>query len=166
MLDNRLRTNLTFFHYDMNNQQLTAVGGGANFNRLINADRTTGDGVELDIDAYVTDRLLVTVGGSFNDTEIHDRNLTTQICGAPCTVTDPTVVVDGVTLAKLDGNRLPQAPRWVANTTARYGIPMGDGAEVFIYTDWAYRSKVNFFLYNSPEFTGGDRKSTRLNSSH
>ena len=48
---------------------------------------------------------------------------------------------------------MPQAPRHVYNLTARYGIPMGNG-EFFVYTDWAYRSKVNFFLYESVEFTG------------
>ena len=40
------------------------------------------------------------------------------------------------------------------NLTARYGIPMGAGAEVFFYTDWVYRSEVNFFLYESTEYRG------------
>ena len=48
---------------------------------------------------------------------------------------------------------MPQAPKWIANVTARYGIPVGDG-EWFVYTDWAYRSKVSFFLYQSVEYTG------------
>ncbi|MFY8016569.1 MAG: TonB-dependent receptor, partial [Inhella sp.] len=26
--------------------------------------------------------------------------------------------------------------------------------ELYVFTDWAYRSKVNFFLYDSVEFTG------------
>ena len=30
---------------------------------------------------------------------------------------------------------------------------MGNG-EMFFYTDWAYRSEVNFFLYESVSFTG------------
>ncbi|PKM15017.1 MAG: TonB-dependent receptor [Gammaproteobacteria bacterium HGW-Gammaproteobacteria-2] len=160
LLDNRLRASFTVFHFDMDDQQLTAVGGATNFNRLVNANRTTGEGFEFDLEAYITDNLLVTFGASRNDTEIHDRNLATQICGAPagCTVLDPTIVVDvngtPQTLALLDGNRLPQAPEWVTNMTARYSIPMGDDAEIFFYTDWAYRSEVNFFLYNSPEFTG------------
>ena len=54
----------------------------------------------------------------------------------------------------IDGNPLPQAPKWVHNLTARYGMPVGDGGEFFVYTDWAYRSEVNFFLYESTEFTG------------
>lgn len=154
LLDNRLRASFTLFHYDVNNQQLTAVGGATNFNRLINADKTTGEGFEFDLEAYITDNLLLTFGASRNDTEIKDKNLATQVCGAGCTVLDPTIVVGGNTLALLDGNRLPQAPEWVTNMTARYSIPMGDGAEMFFYTDWAYRSEVNFFLYDSIEFTG------------
>ena len=30
---------------------------------------------------------------------------------------------------------------------------MGDG-EVFAYTDWAYRSAINYFLYTAREFRG------------
>lgn len=54
----------------------------------------------------------------------------------------------------IDGNPLPQAPEVVVNFTARYGMPHGNGGEWFVYTNWAYRSKVNFFLYKSTEFTG------------
>jgi iron complex outermembrane receptor protein len=32
-------------------------------------------------------------------------------------------------------------------------MPIGDG-ELFVFTDWAYRSKINFFLYEATEFTG------------
>src|SRR5690606_34262366 len=53
----------------------------------------------------------------------------------------------------IDGNPLPQSPKWVHNLTARWGVPVGQG-ELFVFTDWAYRSEVNFFLYESPEFTG------------
>ena len=54
----------------------------------------------------------------------------------------------------VDGNPLPNAPKWTANLTARYSIPLASGDEVYVYTDWAYRSKVNFFLYEATEFTG------------
>jgi iron complex outermembrane receptor protein len=64
------------------------------------------------------------------------------------------VVVGGSTFYKIDGNRLPQAPKYTLNFTARYGMPIGDGREVFVYTDWVYRSSVNFFLYKAVEFTG------------
>lgn len=63
-------------------------------------------------------------------------------------------------LALIDGNQLPQAPKWVHNLTARYSVGLGDGSELYVYTDWAYRSEVNFFLYDSIEFTGTMASST------
>jgi iron complex outermembrane receptor protein len=150
-LDNRARLGFTVFAFQMDDQQLTAVGGQANFNQLINADQTQGQGFELDLDAYLTDRLLVTLGVSYNDTEIDDPGLAVAPCGGGCTVTDPAGTVPGSVI--IDGNSLPQAPEWIGNVTARYGIPVGDG-ELYFYTDWAYRSEVSFFLYESKEFTG------------
>ena len=93
------------------------------------------------------------MGGSINDTKIKDPSLAVAGC-AQCTITDPTVVIGGSTFYKIDGNPLPQAPKYTMNLTARYGIPMGAGAEVFFYTDWVYRSEVNFFLYKSTEYRG------------
>ena len=154
VLDNRARLGFSVFHYTIDDQQITAVGGATNFNTLINAAETIGQGFELDAEAFLTDNLLVTMGLSYNDTEINDPNLMVAVCGGGCTVTDPTVVVGGATLAMIDGNPLPQAPEWVSNMTARYSVPMGDGAEFFIFTDWAYRSEVNFFLYEAAEFRG------------
>ena len=49
---------------------------------------------------------------------------------------------------------MPQAPEWIGNFTARWGMPVGNDGEFFVYTDWAYRTKVSFFLYESAEFTG------------
>ncbi len=151
LLDNRVRANFSLFNYIIDDQQLTAVGGQANFNQLINADETIGRGFELDVEAFVSQNLTFTAGLSFNDTEIQDENLFIQPCGGGCTVLDPAGAVPGT--VSIDGNRLPQAPRWVANSTLRYGVPVGAG-EVFFFTDWAYRSAVNFFLYNSLEFRG------------
>ena len=54
----------------------------------------------------------------------------------------------------INGNPLPQAPRWTQNLTARWSLPLADGAEFYVFTDWVYRSEVNFFLYESKEFTG------------
>ncbi|HEY0661807.1 MAG TPA: TonB-dependent receptor [Lysobacter sp.] len=147
--DKRARLNAGVFYYEVEDQQLTAVGGAFNANILLNAKKTVGQGFELDFQAYLTDNLLVTLGSSYNDTEIQDADLAVSVCAA-CTVTDPL----GANGALIDGNELPQAPKWTHNLTARWGIPVGDGAEFYAYTDWAYRSEVNFFLYESVEFTG------------
>jgi iron complex outermembrane receptor protein len=149
--DNRLRLGFALYRYTVSDQQLTAVGGDQNVARLVNADRTIGQGVELDLAAYLTDNLLVTLGASYNDTEIQDDDLSVFPCAA-CTVLDPADPNrPGAVL--IDGNSLPQAPKNVINLTARYGVPVASG-EFFVYTDWAYRSEINFFLYDSVEFTG------------
>lgn len=158
------RINLTAFYFDLNDAQLTAVGGDVNANRLINADNVRGYGFELDAELAPTDNLFFTAGLSFNDTEIQDDGLTTAACGAVrvdtfpdvslCTVLDPIVTPAApfsAAIVNIDGNPLPQAPRWIANWTARYSVPVGDG-EIYAFTDWAYRSKINFFLYESLEF--------------
>jgi len=153
--DRRARLGLNVFHYEVDDQQIIAVGGAANIATLLNADRTTGQGLELDLEAWVTDSLLVTLGSSYNDTEINDPTLSVAGC-AQCTITDPPVLhADGQPTGRyyIDGNPLPQSPKWVHNLTARWGVPVGQG-EFFVFTDWAYRSEVNFFLYESPEFTG------------
>ncbi len=149
LMDHRARVNFNVFHYTVKDQQLTAVGGGNNSVRLLNAEKTVGQGFELDFQGYLAENLLVTLTGSYNDTKIKDAGLGVGVC-ASCTVTDP--MSGGFAL--IDGNPLPQAPKWTANFTLRYGMPMGEGGELFVYTDWAYRSKVNFFLYESVEFTG------------
>ncbi len=150
LFNRRARVNLSGYISDMDGQQLTAVGGGANFNRLINAADTDLAGVEMDMEWAVNNNLFLTAGVSYNFTEINDKDLRTQICAA-CTVLDP--LVGG--LAQLDGNRLPQAPRWIANWTARYSVPVGNDGEIYGYTDWAYTSDKIFTLYESAELRSG-----------
>jgi len=163
LFDRRARINFGVFNYTVKDLQLTAVGGAGNANILLNAKKATGRGFELDMQAFVTDQLLLSLGMGYNDTKIKDPDLAVSPCGttqyvfgqpgAPrpnCTVTDP-VTAGGKAL--IDGNPLPQAPKITTNFTAKYTQPVGAG-EVYVFTDWAYRSKVNFFLYESTEFTG------------
>jgi iron complex outermembrane receptor protein len=148
--DRRGRASFGLYHYTVDGQQLIAVGGASNTAILLNADKSVGQGFELDLQAYATDHLLVTLGLSYNDTEIQDDDLVVATCGSGCTVTDP---VPAPGFANIDGNPLPQAPKWISNLTARWSVPMGEG-EFFVYTDWSYRSGANFFLYESKEFRG------------
>ncbi|KNC65707.1 TonB-dependent receptor plug domain-containing protein [Pseudoalteromonas rubra] len=156
VLDGQGRVNATVFYFQMDDQQLTAVGGGSNFNRLINADKTTGYGFELDTEWVLTDELNATFNLSYNKTELDDDTLAVAVC-AQCTVTDPTYMVDGPNgpeaRAILDGNSLPHAPEWISNATLRYTTELENG-EFFVYTDLSYRSEIDFFLYESVEFTG------------
>lgn len=150
-LDGRGTFNVTGFYYETQDQQITAVGGAGNFNQLLNADSVVGYGVEVDASLNPFKGLNLTGGFSYNDTEIKDPDLEVGICAAPCTVLDPINPATGNAL--IDGNPLPQAPKYIANATARYGVPISESGEVFIFGDVAHRSKVNFFLYESTEFS-------------
>ena len=151
LLDRRARLNFGVFSYRVKDLQLTAVGGAGNANILLSAKKATGQGFEMDLQALITDKLLATLGVGYNDTKIKDPALNVAVC-AQCTVTDPQPGGVGTT-AVIDGNPLPQAPRTTVNFTARYSQPTA-GGEVYVFTDWVYRSKVNFFLYESKEFVG------------
>jgi iron complex outermembrane receptor protein len=149
LFNRRARASVSIYNYDVKNQQLTVVGGNSNVTKLINAAKTAGRGLEADFEAFVTPDFKVTAGGSYNFTEIKDPSLSVAKCGS-CTVTDPLNVAGRVVI---DGNPLPQAPKYILNATARYNWALADG-NLFVLTDWAYRSKINFFLYEAKEFTG------------
>ncbi|KKC25979.1 TonB-dependent receptor [Sphingomonas sp. SRS2] len=148
--DRTLQFDLAGYWYRTKNLQLTAVGGAANSASLINADKAVGYGLEATVEFKPVPELTLTAGGSYNFTEIRDNMVSIAPCGSLCTVTDP---LNAAGRAIIDGNDLPQAPRYVANATARYAVPVGSG-EVFAYTDWAYRSAINYFLYTAREFRG------------
>ncbi|WP_457417720.1 TonB-dependent receptor [Roseateles sp. P5_E7] len=156
LLKRTLRLSGSLFTYTVKDLQLTAVGGSSNATRLLNAKKATGNGAEINLEALITPDFTVTFGGSLNNTRIKDVALgvppggSLRVAGAFPTVQDPMVGGN----AMVDGNSLPNAPKWTYNLTARWSIPLASGDEVYVYTDWAYRSKVNFFLYESTEFTG------------
>jgi len=157
LLNDTLRLNVAAFYYQIDDIQFSAIGGGANNTALINADKGTGYGFEIDAQYLATDNLTLTAGYSYNHTEIQDNSLTVLPCGANpdfnftgnCTVLD--LSTDGFAVL-IHGNPFPQAPETIFNFTARYAFPMRDDGEISIYTDWAFQGKTNLFLYDSIEF--------------
>jgi iron complex outermembrane recepter protein len=147
----RVRLNGAIFHYRVNDPQFTAVGGAANLVQLVNADEGRAWGFELDGAFQAGENFLLTAGVSYNDTEIRDDTLAVGIC-AQCTVLDPIVAIGGVNRALVDGNPFPNAPDWIFDVTARWAMPVGNRGEIFVFTDWAYQGRTNFFLYESREF--------------
>ncbi|MDB5937594.1 MAG: TonB-dependent receptor, partial [Massilia sp.] len=129
LFNRRGRVAFSVYDFDVKNQQLTVVGGNSNVNRLINAAKTVGRGAELDFEAFVTSDFKVSAGGSYNFTQIRDASLSVNKCGS-CTVTDPLNAAGRVVI---DGNPLPQAPRWTVNASARYQWPLADG-QLYVLT--------------------------------
>ncbi|HFB54809.1 MAG TPA: TonB-dependent receptor, partial [Hellea balneolensis] len=160
-MENRLRFNAAAFYYIVNDQQFTAVGGGGNFARLVNADKGVGYGFEADAIWAVTDNLNLTAGFALNKTEIKDNQLSVSGCGSAnflfipgsgssnCTVTDP---LDGNGRALIDGNPFPNAPEITANMAIDYHAPITDNIDFIFSADGSIQGKTNLFLYESREF--------------
>lgn len=149
LFDRRLRLNGAVFHYTIEDQQFSAIGGLGNFNQLINAEEGEGYGVELEAAWEVTENFSITAAYAYNHTEINDSTLTVAACGSgQCTPTDP--VLGGNRL--IDGNPFPQAPEYTFDLTAAYEHPLASGATLFAQTDWTVRGPFNIFLYEAVEY--------------
>ncbi|WP_159869808.1 TonB-dependent receptor [Novosphingobium sp. 9U] len=159
LLDNTLRFNATGFYWNLKNIQLN--GNDANGNGvLFNADKAEAYGIEADFEYRPVENLAITLGGSLLHTEIKDDRVYAQACALNgvlvCTVNDPivqrTIFGAPAYLAQINGNPLPNAPKWTLNATARYDIPVGETSKVFIATDWNVQGYTNFVLYKTDEF--------------
>ncbi|MBU0912402.1 MAG: TonB-dependent receptor [Gammaproteobacteria bacterium] len=149
LLDDSLRLNGALFYYNIDDIQLSAIGGATQGNQLINADKGTGYGFEVDAEWRATQNLVLGGGFSYNKTELKDQNLLVAPCGSDmCTPTNPS---NGSGLVFIDGNPFPQAPETILTVNARYDIPVSTG-EIYFYGDVARQGKTNLFLYESMEY--------------
>lgn len=149
LFNNKARFTATVFRFDTKDLQLTAGSGAVNQNRLVNAKKAVGQGVEVEIQANLDKNFKATLGASYNDTEIKDPGLFVSPCGNGCTVLNTAGPFPGT--VSINGNDLPRAPKVVANFSLRYNQQIGEG-EIYAYTDWSYKGKYNFFLYEAAEY--------------
>jgi len=163
LMDGRARWNTSVYMFRNDDQQLTATGGAANVNQLLNADQVNGYGLETEFDLLITENLFVSANLSYNDTEIDDPGLRDDQCGSTpsCTGLDPIAGYrDGpfgpVTEVFIDGNPLPRTPEWIFNFILQYTYPIQNG-DLYFNTDWSYRDESNLFLHESIEFVQEER---------
>lgn len=158
--DNRLRFNASAFFWNLKDIQLN--GNDSNGNGvLFNADKAQAYGAEAELEFRPVPELSLSLGGSILHTEIKDKRVYAQVCAlngvVVCTVEDPTITRPlfgaPTVFAQIDGNPLPNAPKWNLNFTARYDLPVGERGKVFIATDWNVQGYTNFVLYKTKEFT-------------
>ncbi|SEN55359.1 iron complex outermembrane recepter protein [Sphingomonas gellani] len=158
-LDNRLRLNASLFTYTVDDIQLNgndADGNGV----LFNADKARAWGVELDAQYRPIPNLTLTAGASALKSKIEDSRAEAQVCAlngsVVCTVLDPVRRVNTafgpVFLANINGNPLPNAPKWTLDATARYDQPLKDGSSLFLAVDGNVQGYTNFVLYKTREF--------------
>ena len=159
LLDNRVRFNLSGFAYRVKDIQLN--GNDVNGNGvLFNADKAEAYGLEAELEARPFENFTLSAGLSLLHSEIKDKDVYAQVCAlngvVVCTVNDPTITANtfaGPALfAQIDGNPLPNAPKYTANVAARYDVPLGNGGKIFAAADWFVQGYTNFVLYRTDEF--------------
>ena len=151
--------NVTGFTYKVKDIQLN--GNDANGNGvLFNADHANAYGFEAELEWRPIRNITISLGGSGLHTAIKDKTVFAQVCAlngqVTCTVQDPTRIATifgaPATLAQIDGNPLPNAPKWQLDAAVRYDIPLWTGGKMFVATDWNVQGYTNFVLYKTAEF--------------
>jgi len=150
LLEDRLRLNTSVFFYDVDDMQLSIIGGASNSNQVINADKGTASGWEIDLQWLVSESVVATFGYAYNNTEIKDDGLSVVPCGS--TLCEAYQWRDENGQVSIDGNPFPRTPKTNYTFTLRYGTPVGDDGELFIFTDWVYYGDTQMALYYTPEF--------------
>ncbi|CAN5397344.1 TonB-dependent receptor [soil metagenome] len=159
LLDNTLRLNASAFTYEVKDIQLN--GNDSNGNGvLFNADKAKAYGLEADAEWRPISNLTLTAGLSLLHSEIQDKRVYAQVCAlnsvVVCTVKNPTIAIVGPfgtnTYAQIDGQPLPNAPKYNLSFTGRYDVPVGADGKLFVATDWNMQGYTNFVLYDTAEF--------------
>jgi iron complex outermembrane receptor protein len=139
--DRRLTANLAVFHTKYDNYQANFYDtvAGTVITRLINAGKVSTRGVELDLNARPTRELTLSAALAYTDASIDSFN-----CPAAATAS-----------CNLNGQPLPFSPKWKAFTRANYALPLQNGLITDFTVDYAYQSKTQFDLFQSPDAIQG-----------
>jgi iron complex outermembrane receptor protein len=147
LFDRRLRLNLSIFHYDYNNLQLTQVGpfcaGGTNCTQTTNAASAKIDGVEVEANASLTqhDKL------DFSLSYLNARYGTFY----PNSVLYPTL--------NLQGTKLDRSPSLTLMGGINHTFPLANGAEVVAGVRSRYSTSYKMIAlsiyaqFNQPSYT-------------
>ncbi len=125
--DNRLQTNVSVYHIDWSNIQLTRQVGPYVY--LDNAGKAKSNGVEAEFIACPVQAISLGSAITFNDAVL-------------------TSVLPGVALTP--GSILPGSPRWSASNYAQATTHFKDDVSGYIRLSHQYVSKVYGYIINSP----------------
>jgi iron complex outermembrane receptor protein len=143
----RLVTNGSVFHSDYTNLQVMKVIGFAS--QVINVPKATIQGAELDIEALVTDQLLVNLGLSLLDAHYK------EFCDQDPVVADnqePHDCPTGEQLRDLSGVQLTRSPNYTINLGAEYSweLPFELTKKLRMRAEWFKADDQLFRPFGSP----------------
>lgn len=143
-LDNRLQTNVTVFRNNFKNKQESAVQFDGSTNTVAtvfsNVADVTYQGIELEINAVITDALVIFANIGYLDAQY----------GEFFTDIKPNDTCTGLPECLEDASFLSprNAPKWTGGLGFTYTIMIGNGHEVALDGRWAHTSTVEGGLLN------------------
>ncbi|NVZ71856.1 TonB-dependent receptor [Pseudomonas costantinii] len=128
--NNRLTTNLAVFHSDYDNYQANFFDtvAGQVVTRLINAGSVSTEGVELDYALQATQQLKFSGALAYTRARIDEF-----ACPAGAAAT-----------CNVNGKPLPFSPDWKSYVRADYTIPLDNGLDIELGTDYSWQSEVQY----------------------
>ncbi|MFK7958607.1 MAG: TonB-dependent receptor [Lysobacterales bacterium] len=136
--DGRFIFNVALYTIDWSQQQLTTqafLTDGRPASVVVNAGKTTVNGLEMEFTGALTDQWTVGGGIAWTDATFDEFDDSEQ---ASFTGGNPSV----------EGNQTPNAPEFQGNLFARYEFPVGNGWTGFVRSDYAYTSKKYAQIFN------------------
>lgn len=190
LLDGRAFASVTLFDTKLTNQQLTqnivgvnAAGGVIGNSYIENVGKSDSSGVEFELTARLTDRLDVSLGGSYVDAVIREylnqdqADLYSNRPSSAFSVVSPTNPggcgtlgaspaanaaaclalrnLDNAQFGDVAGKRVPRAPEYNGYAVVQYTLPLSDGVDLALGGDMVYESSKFSQVHNLIET--GDR---------
>jgi len=139
--NNRLTTNLAVFHSDYSNYQANFFDtvAGQVVTRLINAGSVSTEGVEADYALQATRNLKLSGALAYTKARIDEFSCPPG-AAASCNV---------------NGKPLPFSPDWKSYVRADYSIPLDNGLDVELGTDFSWQSQVQYDISQNPDTVQG-----------
>ena len=133
LLDNRLRLNAALFYMDWTDLQVAFQenlidenGDFILFGGVNNADSATSKGAELSATALLSEHVIFNIGIGYLNAKFDSF----------------TALIDGANHV-LDGETIPNSPKWTINAEAEYDFRLSDNWDGYVRLEWIYRDNIN-----------------------
>ena len=141
--DDRVHLNVTAFYSEFENFQTQTIDQVSQAFNVSNVGVFETQGVEVELNAAVTDNFLLMAGLAYTDA-VFDEFLNAECYVAQ---TESEGCIDGK--QDLSGEESPNSPDWKFNTTARYEFPLADWS-AFVQGTYVWQDDVWFREDHNP----------------
>jgi iron complex outermembrane receptor protein len=129
LIGGRIRYSLSVYRVDWRDIQLDAFAPVTGIQIVVNGKDARSQGVELEVQAALTNELSATVGGSYTDAHLTRDFTRANFVGR-------------------EGDRLPLVPKKQVTAALDYVVPLSEDRDFSLHVDAAYRSDVNTSVNN------------------